>query len=287
LTLGEAVRETLALAPGIDWLVAREPPLNFPDILLEDDFLVAFDKPSGLPVVPERRGAQASLMGLVRGRYGQSIASVHRLDAEASGVVLCAKTKPALDFLSGQFQSKTVRSTYCAMVVLVPPGALVAAGAPRDASGALPSDFTIDLATGDDEVDPSRQRVFRKRGGKPSVTEVHVLESFGRFAWVECRPLTGRLHQVRVHLAAIGTPVLNDPLYGDRGSQLLLSGLKRHYKGRDEEKPLISRMALHAGILGFSHPEGRAPVEIVAPLPPEFGIALKYLRKFPGPRPAG
>jgi 23S rRNA pseudouridine1911/1915/1917 synthase len=284
LTLAAAARETLALAPGIDWLGAREPPLNFPDILIEDDFLVAFDKPGGLPVVPERRGnAQPSLMGVVRARYGQSIAAVHRLDAEASGIVLCAKTKPALDFLSGQFQSKTVRSTFCAMVVLLP-AAAVPVAAVRDASGSLPPEFTVDLATGDDEVDPSRQRVFKKRGGKPSVTEFRVLESFGRFAWLECRPLTGRLHQVRVHLAAIGSPVLNDPLYGDHGSKLLLSGLKRHYKGRDEEKPLISRMALHAGGLGFIHPEGRGPVEVEAPLPPEFGIALKYLRKFPGPR---
>ena len=125
------------MAPGIDWLGARESPLNFPDILIEDDFLVAFDKPGGIPVVPERRGAQVSLMGVVRARYGQSIASVHRLDAEASGIVLCAKTKPALDFLSGQFQSKTVRSTYYAMVVLLP-DPVPSAGAVRDASGSLP-----------------------------------------------------------------------------------------------------------------------------------------------------
>lgn len=263
--------------------------MTFPDILLEDEFIVAFDKPSGMAVVPEgRKGAGATLMGLVRGRFGASTANVHRLDAEASGVVLCARTKPALDFLSGQFQSKTVRKTHYALVALRPQGAEGASGdAKRDAAGALPAEFTVDLDLGEDEHKPGRVRVFRKRGGRPSVTEFRVIESFGRFAWVECRPLTGRMHQVRVHLASAGAPVLNDALYGDAGSVLLLSGLKRGYKGRDTERPLISRLALHAGSLGFTHPQSREPVEIASPLPDDIGIALKYLRKFAGPGSGG
>ena len=86
-----------------------------------------------------------------------------------------------------------------------------------------------------------------------------------------------------MHLAAAAAPVLNDALYGDPGTPLLLSGLKRHYKGRDEEKPLITRLALHAGSLGFTHPLSREPMEIASPAPREFEIALKYLRRFPGP----
>jgi RluA family pseudouridine synthase len=260
--------------------------VTFPDILFEDDYLVAFDKPSGLPVVAERRGKAAlSLMGLVRGRYGESTANVHRLDPETSGVVLCAKTKAALDFLSGQFQSKTVRKSHSALVSLLSPGQAAAqAGSVPEAAGRLPAEFSIDLAIGADEADPARMRVFRRRGGQTSVTEVRVLESFGRFAWLECRPLTGRTHQVRVHLAAAGAPVLNDRLYGDPSAVLLLSGLKHHYKGRDEEKPLISRLALHAGHLGFVHPASREPVEIASALPREFEVALKYLRKFPPTR---
>jgi 23S rRNA pseudouridine1911/1915/1917 synthase len=263
-----------------------ETPVTFPDILFEDDFLVAFDKPSGLPVVSDRRGgAQATLMGRVRERFGPSTANVHRLDAETSGIVLCAKTKPALDFLSGQFQSKTVRKTYNALVALsAAEGAEATRDFARDPAGALPPEFSVDLAIGEDEQVAGRMRVFRKRGGKPSVTEFRVLEPFGRFAWLECRPLTGRTHQVRVHLAAAGAPVLNDALYGDPASVLLLSGLKRHYKGRDEEKPLISRLALHSGALGFIHPSTQEPVEITAPLPREFEIALKYLRRFPAHR---
>jgi 23S rRNA pseudouridine1911/1915/1917 synthase len=262
--------------------------VSFPDILLEDDFLVAVDKPCGLPVVAEGRGrAGDTLMELVRARFGHHVANVHRLDTEASGVVLCAKTKPALDFLSGQFQSKTVRKAHGALVAVLPDERLAGVAAPaRDPAGGLPADFAVDLALGEDAGHPGLMRVSRGRLGKPSVTQFHVLESFGRFAWIECRPLTGRTHQVRVHLAAAGAPVLNDASYGDPDSVLLLSGLKRRYKGRDEEKPLISRLALHAGALGFVHPGTREPAQVASPLPREFEVALKYLRKFASrPRP--
>jgi 23S rRNA-/tRNA-specific pseudouridylate synthase len=174
-------------------------------------------------------------------------------------------------------------------VVALPPAEWWAsAAAPvRDGAGALPAAFSVDLPLGEDEAHPGRMRVFRRRGGRPSVTEFHVVESFGRFARVECRPVTGRTHQVRVHLAAAGAPVLNDALYGDPGSVLLLSGLKRGYKGRDTERPLISRLALHAGELAFVHPGRQEPMRVAAPLPREFEIALKYLRRFsdPGRRP--
>ena len=258
--------------------------MKFPDILVEDEYLVAIDKPCGLAVVAGRRETAGSLMDMVHARFGEHVANVHRLDTEASGVVLCAKTKPALDFLSGQFQSKTVRKVHVALVAVLDAGKLGGAAAPaRDASGMLPPDFTVDLPLGEDAGRPGAMRIVRGRAGKPSVTEFRVLEPFGRFALVQCRPITGRAHQVRVHLAAAGAPVLNDPDYGDVESPLLLSGLKRRYKGRDEEKPLISRLALHAIALGFVHPGTRLPSEIASPLPGEFEIALKYLRRFAGP----
>jgi 23S rRNA pseudouridine1911/1915/1917 synthase len=257
--------------------------MKFPDILIEDEHLVAIDKPCGLPVVAGRRDKAGSLMDMVHARFGEHVANVHRLDTEASGVVLFAKTKAALDFLSGQFQSKTVRKVHVALVVVLDASKLAGAAAPaRDASGMLPPDFTVDLPLGEDAGRPGAMRVVRGRAGKASVTEFRVLEPFGRFALLQCRPITGRAHQVRVHLAAAGAPVLNDPDYGDMESPLLLSGLKRRYKGRDEEKPLISRLALHASALGFVHPATRMPSEVSSPLPGEFEIALKYLRRFAG-----
>ena len=92
--------------------------------------------------------------------------------------------------------------------------------------------------------------------------------------------MTGRTHQIRVHLAAAGAPVLNDRFYGDPEIELRLSELKRRYKGRAEEKPLISRLALHAAELTLKHPTTKEPVTLTAPLPHEFDVALKYLRKF-------
>jgi RluA family pseudouridine synthase len=246
--------------------------MTLPPILLEDDLLAVFDKPAGLPVAVGREDTPGgTMMDAVRAARGRGIAAVHRLDAEASGVVLCAKSKPALDFLSGEFQAKKVGRKFLALV-------LVRAPVPG-----LSPEFVIDAALETDPARPDRMRTTRRRGARPGQTSFRVLEHFGRFALVECRPATGARHQVRAHLAAAGAPVLNDPLYGDPAEKLLLSGLKRRYKGRDEEKPLIGRLALHAAELSFPHPASRETVTVAAPLPRDFEIALKYLRRFAGP----
>lgn len=258
--------------------------MALPPILFEDDAMIAFDKPSGLLIAPDRWDkTRENLMDQVHAKLGHGVANVHRLDADTSGLLLCAKTKPALDFLSGQFQAKTVEKKYLAFAVVLPVERAMKVVAPvRDAAGALPEMFTVELGLGEDERQPGRMRVFKGRGGKASVTEFRVLERFGQFVLLECRPLTGRTHQIRVHLAAAGAPVLNDPFYGDPEIKLLLSDLKRRYKGRDEEKPLIARLALHASELTLKHPVTREPVTLRASLPHEFEVALKYLRKFSG-----
>jgi 23S rRNA-/tRNA-specific pseudouridylate synthase len=260
--------------------------MPLPPILHEDDTMMAFDKPSGLLVASDRWDKErANLMAMVHARFGRGVANVHRLDADTSGVLLCAKTKPALDFLSGQFQGKTVEKIYHALVIVLPPEEAMKVVTPvRAEDGGLPDAFTMDLALDKDEQNPGRMRVFRKRGGKPSVTEFRTLERFGRHALVECRPLTGRTHQLRVHLAAAGAPILNDRFYGVPGTELRLSDLKRGYKGRDDEKPLLARLALHASELVVKHPETREPVAIRSPLPKDLALALKYLRRFGGVR---
>ena len=200
--------------------------MPFPDILHDDDALIAFDKPSGLLVAPDRWDkSRENLMGLVHGRMGRHVANVHRLDADTSGIVLCAKTKPALDFLSGQFQAKTVEKRYAALAQVAAADEAMKVVAPiRAPEGGLPAVFSVELALGEDEARPGRMRVFRKRGGKASETQFRVLESFGRFVLLECRPVTGRTHQIRVHLAAAGAPILNDPFYGDPEVRLLCPG---------------------------------------------------------------
>ena len=275
--------------------------MPLPPIIFEDETLIAFDKPSGLLVAPDRWDkSRENLMDLVHAhpRYGHGVANVHRLDADTSGLLLCAKTKPALDFLSGQFQAKAVEKKYHAFVVVLPPEQAMKVITPiRDAGGALPETFTVDVALGEDERQAGRMRVFKGRGGKDCTSEFRTLERFAggmrsaqggaSFAFVECRPLTGRTHQLRVHLAAAGAPILNDRFYGNPDVQLLLSAFKRSYKGREEEKPLIGRLALHASELTLKHPATREPLTIAAPLPHEFEVALKYLRKFAAVRGTG
>lgn len=238
-------------------------PMPLPPIIHEDEALLAFDKPSGLLVAPDRWDkARLNLMALVHARFGHGVANVHRLDADTSGVLLCTKTKAALDFLSGQFQAKTAEKTYHALVV---------GTAARDA-------FTMELALRPDEGRPGLIRAVKK-GGKPSATDFRVLERYRGLAWLECRPRTSRTHQIRVHLAAAGLPILNDSFYGG-DTRLLLSALKRGYKGRARERPLISRLALHASELTVVHPLTHARLTLRAPLPNEFAVALKYLRRF-------
>jgi RluA family pseudouridine synthase len=237
--------------------------MGLPPIVYEDAALLAFDKPSGLLVAPDRWDrTRVSLMALVYAKYGAGVANVHRLDADTSGVLLCTKTKSALDILSGQFQAKTAAKVYHALVV----------------GAGLPDEFSVELALADDEHRPSLMHAVKK-GGKPSATHFRVLERFQRFTWLACRPLTGRTHQIRVHLAVRGYPILNDAFYGD-DTLLLLSDLKRGYKGRARERPLLGRLALHASELTVTHPETRSRLTLRAPLPREFSVALKYLRRF-------
>jgi RluA family pseudouridine synthase len=235
--------------------------MALPPVVFEDEVLLAFDKPGGLPVVAGG-GAGESLLARVHAERDRHIGNVHRLDPEASGVVLFARTKAALDSLSGQFQAKAAESVYLALVI-----------------GAAPQDvFKIENLLAEDKGRPGCLRIVA-RDGRPAVTTFRVLEGFRGFAWLECRPQSGRLHQIRVHLASVGLPVLNDHLYGSE-AKLLLSSLKRGYKGRDQERPLIDGLALHASELTVMHPVTREPVTLRAPLTKELEVALKYLRRY-------
>ena len=122
-------------------------------------------------------------------------------------------------------------------------------------------------------------RVDPKRG-KKSQTEFQVLEKFIGYTLVRCEPLTGRTHQIRVHLSHLGLPIISDELYG--GHPLLLSQLPRDYRPSRErqEQPLIRRVGLHAESLIIAHPGTKAPIKIEAAWPDDFDVALKYLRKF-------
>lgn len=232
------------------------------DILYEDDSLVAVNKPAGLPVIPERYATDDDdLKSLVTARFGDAFV-VHRIDRETTGVVLFARDAETHRDLNEQFQKQSVTKVYLALVV----------GAP------LWEEQTVELplrVNGDRRhrtiVDPGK--------GKPSVTKYRVLERLGPYTLVEARPETGRTHQIRIHLAAVGSPLAVDPLYGSE-DPVMLSAFKRGYtQGSREEKPLLDRLGLHAQTLSFADRKSGADRTIEAPLPKDLRATLNQLRK--------
>jgi RluA family pseudouridine synthase len=244
-------------------------------VLFEDEHLLALDKPAGLLTAPDHCDPQPpSLMALLhagiaatkpwaRERRLDYLSHADRPDAETSGVILLAKDKSALVALADAFGSGKPLRKCVALVRGIPPE----------------ERFEVDAKLAPHPVQPGMMCVD-PRGGKKSKTQFEVLEHFSDWTLLCCRPLTERTHQIRVHLHHAGFPVVGDGLYG--GKPLWLSRLKRDYRlkpGR-EERPLISRPALHVEELKLPHPVTGELLEITAPWPKDLRVALKYLRQF-------
>ena len=251
-------------------------------VLFEDEHLLALDKPARLLTSPDRFDlARPNLMQLlhaaieagkpwVREHNLTYLSNAHRLDSDTSGVLLLAKNKPALVALADLFGAEKPVKKYHALVRGTPAEEKFEVNAPLS---------THPLKLGLMRVDPET--------GKKSKTRFEVLEDFSRhgYALLQCEPLTTRLHQIRVHLRHAGLPVVGDEPYG--GKFLWLSRLKQDYRlkpGR-EERPLISRVALHASELSLPHPVTKETVTIKSELPKDFKVALKYLRLYSGNAP--
>ncbi len=238
------------------------PILSGAEIIFEDDTLAVLNKPSGLLVVPDRYDPDVpSLQILLREKYGR-IFVVHRIDRETSGLVAFAKTSEAHRSLSVQFECRDTEKVYQAICV----------GEGGDDRG------RIDLPISEDLKIKGKMRIDT-RDGKPSVTSYEVLERFSGFSFVEAKPETGRTHQIRVHLGSVGLPILGDRKYGG-GEGMYLSSLKPSYRTNGEEKPLLSRTALHAAKITFVHPSTSVRMTCEAPIPKDMRIVLNYLRRF-------
>ena len=240
------------------------------DILYEDDNLIAVNKPAGLLVTPDRWNPsiptiQDMLREYLRRQAGgghPNVRVVHRLDKDTSGAIVVAKNIQTQAYLSKQFEKGEVTKTYYAIV-----------------KGVMSKDEgVINFALLESSKKPGTMTVNKK--GKQSISVYKVLERFKEATLVEVNPLTGRTHQVRVHLTASGYPLLFDPLYGDE-TPLYLSDFKKDYKGKQEqEKPFLSRLTLHAFRVSLKEPAEEKTLVLEASLPDDLARTLKYLRKY-------
>ena len=234
------------------------------EILLENSRLMAIHKPSGLLVIPDRwEKSHVTLMSLGKKYLGKNCWPIHRLDREASGVLLMAKDADMRTYLGRQFQKRQVQKMYHALVQ----------GVVDEEKGEIHHPIGEDLSR------PGRMKIGGK-GAKEAHTYFEILERFKTVSMVLVRIITGRQHQIRVHMKSIGHPVICDPIYGS-GKPYLLSEMKKFYKFKEDEpeKPLMGRLGLHASSLEFYLGEGEL-CRVEAPLPKDFEVFLKYLRRY-------
>jgi 23S rRNA pseudouridine1911/1915/1917 synthase len=253
---GDVVRWRPPPARAVE-LVAQNIPLR---VLYEDRHLVVVDKPPGLVVHPAAGHEDGTLVNALlahcrdlRGIGGELRPGiVHRLDKDTSGLLVVAKDDATMNALGEDFKVHHIKRIYEALVV----------GRPARAAG------TIDTLHG---RDPRARKKFsiRVKSGKRAVTHWRVVEELARAARLEAELETGRTHQVRLHLAAMGCPVLGDATYGrpPRDEDLRAIGQR------------LGRQALHARTLGFRHPATGEWLQFESPPPPDFMAALAALRE--------
>lgn len=232
--------------------------LSFGDLILfEDADYLAINKPDGISTL-EDKAEDTHILSMAKHIY-PDIQVCHRIDKDTSGVLVFAKNPVAYKHLSMQFQNREVVKIYHAVV-----------------HGQ--TEFKNHLI--DIQLMVKNQGLVKwdTKSGKDSKTYLNTLQNFKSNSLVECKPITGRRHQIRVHLKYSTHPIVADTLY--EGEYIYLSQIKRKYKpGQREEKPIINRMALHAYSICFKDLDNENQT-IQAPYPKDFSILLKQLNKY-------
>jgi 23S rRNA pseudouridine1911/1915/1917 synthase len=232
---------------------AHNEPQDIPlRVMFEDEHLLVVDKPAGLVVHPAAGNLDGTLVNALLHHCGGSLSGiggvvrpgiVHRIDKDTSGLLVVAKSDVAHEGLAKQFAAHSIDRRYLAIVN----------GVPRTAEG------TVDAPLARSAANRKKIAIVEGNRGKRAVTHWKRLAVLRDAALVECRLETGRTHQVRVHMASIGHPLVGDPVYGRSG--------KTHGKILKEFQFL--RQALHAAELGFTHPVTKHRLSFVSPMPPD------------------
>ena len=238
-------------------------------LIYADDDMIAVNKAAGLLVAADRWDIEAPRLDLLIQKELSQIAplcqrlyAVHRIDKDTSGILLYALNAEAHRALNTAFQERKIKKTYRLLI-----------------HGRVQEEqFTVDLPLRADG-DALHRTIVDKRRGKEAITHFTVRETFRQFSLLEARPVTGRTHQIRAHLAAAGYPIVCDSLYGS-GKPVLLSELKQRWHGDVyTEQPLIRRLALHAYQLEGIHPRTSEPFSFTAEYAKDFKSTVHQLQK--------
>ena len=234
-------------------------------IIYKDADIAVLSKSAGLLVAADRWNADAPRLDLAAASIcegAERLFAVHRIDKETSGLVVYALNGEAQRSLCAQFENRKVKKAYHALIYGNPAWESIEVDEPLRADG-----------------DKAHRTVPDRRGGKKALTRFFNLGCCGPYSWVEARPVTGRTHQIRAHLRVLGFSIVCDGLYG-RERPLYLSDFKSGWRGdKLEEKPLISRLALHALRIAFAHPATGEALEFAAPYPRDLNAARFQLAK--------
>ena len=230
-------------------------------ILFENNDLIVVNKPAFLSSLDDREGGEINLLRLAK-QYTSDAQICHRLDKETSGALIIAKNPEAYRSVSMQFEHRKVKKIYHAVIIGIH----------------VFEDLHVDLPIlnlGGKNVAISRQE------GKPAETVFNSIKYYKHYTLVECSPITGRMHQIRIHLASQRACIAGDEMYG--GKPVFLSEIKRAYRlGKEQDElPIMKRFALHARQLTFKIND-TTQMTFEAPYPKDFATLVKLLDKFDG-----
>ena len=224
-------------------------------IIWEDDSFVIINKPAGISTLADRFNPE-NILVLAR-KMNPNFKVCHRLDKNTSGLLVLAKNNNAYKYFSKMLERRNVHKIYHALVE-------------------RKIDFETEKVTLPILTRANRSRVDFELG-KPSLTFFTTLERYRFHSLVACRPITGRMHQIRIHLSALGLPICGDHDYG--GQSIFLSKIKKKYNQKAKtERPLMHRIALHAYEISYLDPQGH-PIRVIAEYPKDLQITTNQLKK--------